>query len=52
MENSDKSESLDDWQHFLDHISSKAEENGIIDEVKKEQSLRGKVQLCYDKDFI
>lgn len=52
MENSEKSESLDDWQHFLDYISSKAKGNGAIDEVKSGQSLREKVQVCYNQDFI
>ncbi|CAH1397214.1 unnamed protein product [Nezara viridula] len=52
MENSDKSESLDDWQNFLDHISSKADKTGIIDEVQKRQSLQDKIQFCYDTDFI
>ncbi|XP_014294612.1 SET and MYND domain-containing protein 4 isoform X2 [Halyomorpha halys] len=52
MENNDESDSLNDWQNFLNYISLNAEEIGIINDVEKAQSLREKVQICYDTDFV
>ena len=52
MEVCDKSVIPDDWQDFLNYITSKAEALGDINRVKQGNSLKEKIEICYNTDYI